>query len=65
MKKNKLLVAVTTTRIYEYLTDAETEDIALDSFCNDSTARRKLISNQGSTYEIQEFIINKPTTEKK
>jgi len=65
VKKNKLLVAVTTTKIYEYLTTAETADIALDSFCNDSTARRNLVSNQGPTYEIQDFIINKPTKGKK
>lgn len=65
MKKNKLLVAVTTTKIYEYNTDAETSDVALDEFYNDSSKRLKLICNQGSTYEIQEFIINKPTKEKK
>lgn len=56
MKKNKLLVAVTTTKIYEYKTDAETSDVAMDEFYNDSAKRLKLLSNQGSQYEMQEFI---------
>lgn len=64
-KKNKLLVAVTTTKIYQYMTDAQTEDIAMDEMYNDSYKRLKLVSNQGSQYEIQDFIINKPKEKKK
>lgn len=66
MKRNKLLVAVTTTKIYEYNTDAETADIAMDEMYNDSSKRLKLVSNQGSTYEIQIFSKKfKPTKGKK
>lgn len=47
------------------MTDAETADVALDEFYNDVAHRIKLVSNQGSQYEIQEFIINKPKEKKK
>lgn len=59
MKKlNKLTVAVTTTKIYEYGSSAETEDIALDEFYNDSAKRIKLISTEATSYEIREYKIH-------
>lgn len=64
MKKNKLLVAITTVKIYEYNTDAETSDIALDEF-NNQSGRRFKIYDQFKTTEIQDFIINKPKEKKK
>jgi len=64
-KKNKLLVAVTTTKIFEYKTDAETADIALDEFYNDTAKKLKLFHNIGNEYSIQDFTVNKPTKGKK
>lgn len=57
MKKNKLLVAVITTKIYEYNTDAETSDVALDEYNNQSGRRFKLVQSEKST-EIHNFSIN-------
>ena len=54
MKKNKLLVAVVTTKIYEYNTDAETSDVAMDSFLNQSGRRFKLVEKKVVT-EIESF----------
>lgn len=57
MKRNKLLVAVVTTKIYEYNTDAETADIALDEFNNQSGRRFRKIAESTQT-EISEFGSN-------
>ncbi len=64
MKKNKLLVSITTTKIYEYNTDTETSDIALDEF-NNQTGKKFKLYHQEKTTEIQDFIINKPKEKKK
>lgn len=47
------------------MTDAETEDVAMDEFYNDSAKRLKLVYKDGPIYERQEFKINKPTKGKK
>lgn len=64
MKKNKLLVAVVTTKIYEYNTDAETSDVAMDEY-NNQTGKKFKVFDQFKTTEIQDFIINKPKEKKK
>ena len=56
MKKNKLLVSVTTTKIYEYNTEAETEDIAFDEVLNQTPAPLKLIEKYTAPMEIYKFI---------
>lgn len=57
MKKNKLLVAITTTKIYEYNTTAESADVAFDEYNNQSGRRFKLVQSEKST-EIHNFSIN-------
>ncbi|MBP6738765.1 MAG: hypothetical protein KA146_02190 [Leptospiraceae bacterium] len=65
MKKNKLLVAVTKTTIYEYDTDTEDESVALDEFTNQSGKRFKIYSQEKAT-EIHDFYENeKPIRRKK
>lgn len=64
MKKNKLLVSVTTTKIYEYNTDAETEDVAIDEFWGQTGKRFKLVKSWNDKAEIYDFIINKPKGKK-
>ncbi len=54
MKKNRLYVSVTTTKIYEYNTNAETEDVALDEFLN-QTGKRFKIYHQEKTTEVHDF----------
>lgn len=65
MKKNRLLIEVTTTGIYQHLTDQPTADLAYDEFINSSERKIKLISYKAKNYEIQDFIINKPKEKKK
>lgn len=57
--KNKLLIAVTTTKVYQYNTDAETEDIAFDEFINSSFVNLKLIETIPVSKEIHGFVVNK------
>lgn len=64
MKKNKLLVAVITTNIYEYNTDAETEDIAFDEYLNQTGKHFKSVHYSKGT-EIHEFKANEPKRRKK
>lgn len=64
MKKNKLLVSVTTTRIYEYNTDAETEDVAFDEYLNQTGKHFESVHYSKST-EIHDFKINEPKRKKK
>lgn len=54
MKRNKLLVNITTTKIYEYNTDAETSDVAMDEFNNQSGRKFKIVSHE-TTKEIHDF----------
>lgn len=56
MKKNKLLVAVTTTKIYEYLTTQPTADLAFDEYVNQSDLKLKVVDVSNENAEIQEFI---------
>lgn len=65
MKKNKLIFTITTTKTYQYLTEAETADIAMDEMYNDSGKKLKLLNTINENYEIYDFIINKPTKGKK
>ena len=55
MKKYKLLVAVVTTKIYEYNTDAKTADVAYDEWSNQSGLKLKMQSSY-KTSEIVDFI---------
>jgi hypothetical protein len=64
-KKNKLLVAITTTKIYEYNTDAETADIALDEFLNQSGKRFKIYHQEKATDAHDFYKNDKPTKGKK
>lgn len=57
--KNKLLIAITTTKVYQYNTDAETEDVAFDEFTNNSLANLKLVESIPVSTEIHGFVINK------
>ena len=56
MKKNKLLVSVTTTKIYEYNTEAETEDVAFDEVLNQTPVPLKLVEKYTAPMEIYKFI---------
>ena len=47
------------------MTYAETEDLALDEFTNQTGKRLKLVDKSISTPSIEEFIINKPKGKKK
>lgn len=65
MKKNRLLVAVTTTKIYEYLTTQPTADLAFDEYVNQSDLKLKVVDVSNENAEINDFIINKPKDKKK
>lgn len=65
MKKNKLLVEVTTTTIYQYLTNQPTADLAFDEYMNQSGLKLKRVTGLTSQHELHEFIINKPKEKKK
>ena len=53
--KNKLLVQVTTVKVYEYKTNAETADVAFDEYLNQTGKRHKLIEKIIGTLEIYDF----------
>jgi hypothetical protein len=55
MKKNKLLVSVTTIKVYEYKTNAETSDVAFDEYLNQSGKRHKLVEKIIGSLEIYDF----------
>lgn len=60
-KKNKLLLAVTTVKIYEYLTNADTADLAYDEYVNTAYPLAKLL-DKSSSIEINDFFLNKQTS---
>lgn len=55
MKKNKLLVSITTIKVYEYKTKAETSDVAFDEYLNQSGKRHKLVEKIIGSLEIYDF----------
>jgi hypothetical protein len=55
--KNKLLVSVTTIKVYEYKTNAETPDVAFDEYLNQSGKRHKLVEKIIGSLEIYDFKI--------
>jgi hypothetical protein len=57
MKKNRLVVAVTITKFYQYPTDAETADVAFDEYTNQTGRRFRKIAENTQT-EISEFGSN-------
>jgi hypothetical protein len=64
-RKNKLLISVTTTKIYEYNTNAETADLAFDEYQNQSGLKLKVVDVTNENAEVYDFIINKPKEKKK
>lgn len=53
--KNKLFIQVTTVKVYEYKTNAETVDVAFDEYLNQTGKRHKLIEKIIGTLEIYDF----------
>jgi hypothetical protein len=62
--KNKLIVAVTTIKYYSYSTYAETEDVAMDEFVNQSSRKFKKLGQDKNT-EISDWIYKNKIKRKK